>query len=103
VTAENASFQRETLLRYTDPAYYNHLKTQLVNEEDRIKENHINIAFYPVNIKIDNKALKAIVEGDLKSFVGETALPGKRVSYQIKYRFYSGRLLIHSFEEVKHA
>lgn len=102
MTAESAMTQRDTLLRYTDPVYYNVLKAQLVQEADRISDQHISIAFFPVNVKVDSKHFKAIIEGDLKSYVGEASLPGKRVSYMITYRFDAGRLLVKSFEEVKH-
>lgn len=103
VTSENASLQRETLLRYTDPAYYNTLRSQLVQEEDRITEQHISMAFYPVNVKVNSNKFQVILDGDLKTNVGEASVPTKRVSYLVSYRFDAGRLLIKSFEEVKNA
>jgi len=103
MTTESANIQHETLLRYTDPVYYNTLKTQLVQEADRITDQHMSMAFFPVNVKVDSQHFKAIIEGDLKSYVGDTALPTKRVSYMVTYRYDAGRLLVKSFEEVKHA
>lgn len=102
-TPNSASLQRENILRYTDPVYYNALKTQLVQEADRITDQHISMAFFPVNVKVDSKRFKAMIEGDLKSFVGDTALPVKRVRYLVTYRYDAGRLLVKSFEEVKYA
>jgi conjugal transfer pilus assembly protein TraE len=100
ITPESAGIQREGLLRYVDPAYYHTLKTQLVQEADRIIDQHISMAFFPVNVKVDSKHFKAIIEGDLKSYVGDAALPAKRVSYLVTYRYDTGRLLVKSFEEV---
>lgn len=102
ITPESAGVQREGLLRYVDPVYYNTLKTQLVQEADRVTDQHISVAFFPVNVKVDSKHFKAIIEGDLKSYVGEATLPTKRVSYLVTYRYDAGRLLVKSFEEVQH-
>lgn len=103
ITADNAVYQRETLLRYVEPAFYNSVKAELVQDEEKIKEQHISMGFYPVNIKVNLKGLSAVIDGDLRSFVGEVAMPVKRVSYKISYRFDDGRLMVKSFEEIKHA
>jgi conjugal transfer pilus assembly protein TraE len=103
MTPASSNMQRESLLKYTDPNYYNDFKSQLVQEADRINDQHMSIAFFMVNKKADEKHLKVLIEGDLKIYVGEVSLPSKRVSYLIAYRYNSGRLLIKSFEEVKHA
>lgn len=102
ITPESAGAQRESLLRYVDPVYYNSLKTQLVQEADRVTDQHISMAFFPTNVKVDSKHFKTIIEGDIKSFVGDTALASKRVSYLVTYRYDTGRLLVKSFEEIKH-
>lgn len=104
ITPESAQFQRDTLLRYTDPNYYGSFKSKLVEEGDRVSEQHLSIAFFPVGFpKVDEKNLKVIVDGDVKAYVGESAIPTKRMSYLITFTFNSSRLLVKSFEEVKHA
>lgn len=103
VTADNVDFQQELLLRYVDSSYYVSLKPQLVAQADRIKKEHITTAFFPVDMKVDSKHSEAIVIGDLKSYVGDTVLPTKRVSYRMVYRFNSFTPLITLFEEVKSA
>lgn len=103
ITPESALIQRETILRYTDPSYYHVLNEKLVEEADKVSDQHISIAFFPVSVKVDAKHLKAIIIGDLSSFVGDTALPMKRVSYLVAYRYDSARLLIKSFEEINNA
>jgi conjugal transfer pilus assembly protein TraE len=103
VTGDNVDSQQELLLRYVDPSYYHSLKPELITEADRIKKDHISTSFYPVDIKVDDKLQEAIVIGDLKSYVGDTALPTKRISYRFVYRFNSFTPLITLFEEVKNA
>lgn len=103
MTPEIAANQRETLLRYTDPVYYNNLKDQLVKEADKLNEQHISLAFYPINTKVNSNALQTIIEGDLKASVGDASIPSKRVKYLVKYRYDNGRLLIKAFEEVQNA
>jgi conjugal transfer pilus assembly protein TraE len=101
MTPESAASQRDTLLRYTDPTFYNALKTQLIQEADRITEQHITMAFFPVNIKVDSSHFKAVIEGDIKAFIGDTVLPTQRVKYVLTYRYDAGRLLVNSFAVVK--
>jgi conjugal transfer pilus assembly protein TraE len=103
ITPSNSNYQRDILLRYTDPQYYNILKSKLIKESDRIAEQHITMAFFPISIKVDIKNLKAIIEGDLKTFVGDVTLPVKRINYTITYRYDASRLLVTSFTEVNHA
>lgn len=103
MTPDSVFYQHELLLHYVDPAFYNAVKAELVKESDKIKDQHISTVFYPVNIKVDAKKLIAIIEGDFKPFVGEVAMPVKRTTYKISYRFDDGKLLVKSFEEVIHA
>jgi conjugal transfer pilus assembly protein TraE len=103
LTADNVDYQQELLLRYVDSSYYVALKPKLVAEADHIKKDHISTAFFPVDLKVDSKHNEAVVTGDLKSYVGDTALPTKRISYRIVYRFNSFTPLITLFEEVKNA
>jgi conjugal transfer pilus assembly protein TraE len=103
LTADNVDFQQELLLRYVDPSYYAVIKPQLVAQADRIKKEHISTAFFPVDMKVDEKHAEAIVTGDLKSYVGDTALPTKRITYRFSYRVNSFTPLITLFEEVKNA
>lgn len=100
-TPSNAAFQRDTLLRYTDPHYYGILKNELVAEEDHIQVSHINLVFYPVNVEVNAKQLIAHITGDLYSTVGDTSLQPMRITYRVQYRYDQGRLLVQSFQEEK--
>jgi conjugal transfer pilus assembly protein TraE len=97
----NTAIQRDILLRYTDPRYYQSMKTLLVKEGDKISKDHISLSFYPVDVKVDPQTLTAQITGDLASTVGNTALPTERLTYQIHYTYHDGRLLVQSFEEIK--
>lgn len=101
ITPSTAENQREMLLRYVSPEYYESLKTQLINEAQHISQTHINIAFYPVDIKVNPEHMIAIIEGDLVSTVGTNQLPNQRITYKISYNYHAGRLLVKSFEEIK--
>lgn len=101
VTPSNIAMQRDLLLRYVHPAFYEILKTELLSEADHINKEHIVTAFYPVNVVVDHKNLMSRVTGDLQSFVGDMQLPLKRFTYQMNFSYNNGRLLMKSFEEVK--
>lgn len=101
VTPDSADYQRQLLLRYTDPCFYGEFNDQLVAERDRIIQQHVTTAFYPVATEINAKALTVIITGDLISSVGTTELPPQRVAYQWQYRFNNGQLLIKQLQEVK--
>ncbi|CAN5421498.1 TraE/TraK family type IV conjugative transfer system protein [soil metagenome] len=101
LTPENADSQRHIFLRYTDPKYYGVLNNHLIAQRDRIKEQHIATAFYPINVKVNTKGLTALITGDLISSVGTVQLSPQRVVYEITYRYNDGRLWVSKFEEVK--
>lgn len=101
VTASNAASQRDILLRFIDPQHYNEIKSDLLNEGEALKKNHVATAFIPTNdVKVDTKKLIAKMTGDLYSMVGDVHLPAKHVTYQIKYHYQQGRLIVTAFDEV---
>lgn len=101
ITPSNAENQREMLLRYVSPEYYEGLKVELITESERIAKEHISTVFYPVDTKVDTRHLTTLIIGDLLSTVGTNTLPSQRVTYKITYKYNEGRLLVKSFEEVK--
>lgn len=103
MTAHTATLQRDTLLKHTDPEFYDTFKSQLLKEFEHISEQHISMTYFPVSVASDPKKMTATITGDLKCQVGEAQLPLQRVQYKIGYRFNNGRLYLKSFEEVKHA
>jgi conjugal transfer pilus assembly protein TraE len=101
VTSENAAFQRDEVLKYTDPNGYGHLKTQLIQNEEKIQAESITTAFYPVDIQTNPKKLTTTITGDLMTWVGQEMTSTVRQSYLAQYTYHDGRLLIQSFSEVK--
>lgn len=101
LTASNAAYQRDTLLRYTDPIYYGDLKTELVNEADHLEKSHTSMIFYPVEVTVDSQHLTTHIIGDLSASVGNDPLPVQRISYQLIFRYSQGKLWLKSFEEIK--
>lgn len=99
VTADSAASQHALLLRYTDPSYYNRLKGQLLQEADRLNEQHLSSAFFPVSVQVDSRHLTAFVTGDLQGSVGEIVLPLQRVKYKVTYRWVGGRLFVQTFTQ----
>lgn len=100
VTPDSAAYQRETLLRYTDPSYYGDFKNALVSEADHLTQTHTSLVFYPVDVSVDAPHLTAKISGDFSATVGNVSLPVKRLTYQIIYRYAQGRLWLRSFQEV---
>jgi conjugal transfer pilus assembly protein TraE len=102
VTPETATNQQEALLQFTDPSFYGAFKNTLVAERDTLVAHHIALAFYPVAVTPDAQHLSAKVTGDLVTFLGETPLPAKRVSYRLSFRLSDSRLMIAEFKELAH-
>lgn len=100
VTPDSADFQRDLVLRYTDPAYYGTLKTALIGERDRLVAQHITTVFYPVNYVVHPKAFTVEITGDLMTQVGTTQMPSQRITYRFSYHYSNGRLWIVHFDEV---
>jgi conjugal transfer pilus assembly protein TraE len=100
-TQGDASLQHDILLRYVHPSFYSQMKSQLIQEKERINGSHISMSFYPVNVQVDDKQWMVRIDGDLQSMIGQDPQPIQRVTYQMQFNYDSGRLLVKSFEEVK--
>lgn len=103
VTPSNVDYIHSELLKFVDPAHYGAIKTQFVSEAERVKQQHISTTFFLDNIQVDAKNHTAVVTGDLKSYIVDTPLPVKRVSYRFVYDIRSYFPYIKSFEEIKNA
>ena len=101
LTPSNAVYQQETLLRYTDPAYYGDLKNELVSEAEQLEKTHTNLIFYPVEVVVNTQQLTANIIGDLSATVGNDHLPVQRIRYQLNFRYSEGRLWLTAFKEIK--
>ena len=77
------------------------IEKSLIHRIEHLKKQNISMAFYPVEIKVNQKTLQARVTGDVVSTIGQTALPAKRTTYTLTYRYQNGNLWISHFEEMK--
>lgn len=100
MTPSSAQYQRDTLLRYTDPAYYGELKNELVEEADHLTKTHTSLIFYPVDISVDVAHLTTQISGDFSAMVSNMSLPVQRLSYRLSFRYSQGRLWLQSFQEI---
>ncbi|MHB1948476.1 MAG: type IV conjugative transfer system protein TraE [Gammaproteobacteria bacterium] len=102
LTPANAAMERQLFLKYVDSSQYEKLNTNLIEEEEHLKKEHITITFYATEPpRVDPSKLIAKVTGDLQYIVGDSLQPMQHVTYQISYRLSGGRLMIRSLEEVK--
>lgn len=101
VTPSNAAMKHRLFLGYVDSRYYEKFKTELISQEERLKKEHMTISFQLTDPDVDAEKLTARVTGDLLYTVGETRLPIKHITYEMKFTYHLGRLQVKSFEEVK--
>lgn len=101
ITPLNAKKQHALLLRHVAPSVYGEVSAQLADELDRIQKHHISTVFYPIDTQVDAKKFIVQIKGELARTVGRESMPVKRVTYQIKYHYRHGRLLVMEFKEIK--
>jgi conjugal transfer pilus assembly protein TraE len=101
ITPSNAGMKHAIFLKYVDSKYYANFKTKLIEQEDQLKKEHTTISFQLIKPEVDVQNLVAKVTGDVQYTVGDTILPSKRLTYQMKFSYHSGLLQVTSFEEVK--
>ena len=92
--------QNELFLQQADPADYGALKKELVEQAKKIKREHLSIALFINQIRVDQKHLKVLINGTLMSMVGGNATPEQSIHLLMQYRFLNGRLYLSSMNEV---
>ena len=97
VSPASAAYQRDVVLRYTDPSYYNALKKRLTEEEARYQGGQLATSFKPVQIKVNEGQFSAEITGDLVSYVGGRMSSSARECYLIRFGYQQGRLLVTQF------
>ena len=95
---ESAAYKRDIILRHTAPESYGSLKRRLLEEEKRLKKDHVTTSFQPNGIKVDAARLTVEVTGDLLRFVGEKRISQSREIYRFQFEYKAGRLSIKAFE-----
>jgi conjugal transfer pilus assembly protein TraE len=75
VHESNVWQQGDIVLRYVEPQFYEHFKTKIVAEEQRLKKEHLSLHFVPIEVQVFPHDLACEITGDLLGYVG-----GKQVT-----------------------
>src|SRR5690606_39174428 len=97
---ESAAYKRDIILRNTVSEGYGPLKTKLLEDEARLKKEHLTTSFQANSIKVDPENLLVELTGVLLHFVGEKRVTQTRDTYQFEFIYRHGRLLIKAFKLV---
>lgn len=97
---ESAAYKRDIILRYATSEGYGPLKRTLLEDEKRLKKNHVTTSFQANSLKVDPHKLSVDLEGDLLCFVGEKRISQSRDTYRFQFEYKTGRLLIKSFKRI---
>ena len=97
---ESAAYKRDIILRNTVSSGYGPLKTRLLEDEERLKKEHLTTSFQASSVKVDPEKLFVELTGDLIHFVGEKRISQSRDTYQFQFEYRHGRLLIKAFKLV---
>ncbi|HQS85121.1 MAG TPA: type IV conjugative transfer system protein TraE [Alphaproteobacteria bacterium] len=101
MSPESASYKRDIILRNTVPESYGALKTKLLEDERRLKKEHVATSFLPNAIKVLADKMMVEITGDLSRFVGEKRISQSRDTYAFTFLYRQGRLLIKSFQLIR--
>ncbi len=94
---QNAQYQFDTVLRYTDPAFYNDMKTRFAMDVERIRRNDIRSVFHPMKIHV--KENTAMITGELNGFVGGHLVNTHVKTYELRFN-YTSNLTLAAFNEL---
>src|SRR5579862_9031039 len=64
LTPDNAALQRQLFLEHVDPKNYEKLKSELIEEGEKLKKEHITLSFYMTNVASDADKMMSKIEGD---------------------------------------
>lgn len=95
---ESAAYKRDIILRHATSHGYGPLKARLLEDEKRLRKEHVTTSFQPNAIKVVPHMMTVEITGDLLRFVGEKRISQSRDTYQFQFDYKSGRLLIKSFK-----
>ncbi|MBP9777632.1 MAG: type IV conjugative transfer system protein TraE [Rickettsiaceae bacterium] len=101
ITPDTAILKQNTLLKYVDSGQYGAIKAHLASEFEKIKKDEISTVFFPSETKVINMDnLVTNISGVLKVYIGEELNKSEKLTYELKFKYDSGRLLLTSFKEV---
>ena len=100
-TPSGAAYRRDVVLRNVASEGYGSLKTKLLEDEKRLKKEHLSTSFQTNKVKVDPKSLTVEISGDLIRYVGKKRISQSRDTYQFEFNYNRGKLLIKTFQLIK--
>lgn len=99
VTPATGEYQKQTFLRYADPAHYGSLQVDIDDRLAYIKKNNASTVFSPQEILVDEKNKKVALIGKLTTFVGDKKVSERLVGFRIGFNYLNGRSYVTEFVE----
>lgn len=100
VSPENIEYQNSLIINYVNPSEQGILRTQLAQQASRVKRNQLTTMFSIIGFKVDAGANIVIINGVLKSIIGDKVVSTTEKSYRISFQIINGQLYINEFGEV---
>lgn len=96
-TPNGAAFRRDIVLRHAASSSFGTLKTQLLEDEKRLKKEHLSTSFQPNTIKVTPQKLTVHITGDLICYVGKKRISQSKDTYKMTFTYSRGCLRIETF------
>ncbi|MBP9777564.1 MAG: type IV conjugative transfer system protein TraE [Rickettsiaceae bacterium] len=102
VTPDNIQEKYNNILTFTDSSQYGLLKEHLEKERTILKSNEMSTVFFPGETVVSDKAgLTTKIKGVLRVYIGDELNKTSKVTYELKFKYDNGRLLLKNFTEVE--
>ena len=102
ITPSNVIQNHTLLLKYVSSDQYHTLKAFLSSDAQAIISGKTSSAFYPKGApSVDMNKLAIRIQGELKKWSGERALAPEQVTYEIRFSYHNGTLLVQSIHQVQ--
>lgn len=98
VSPGSAKHQREVLLRYVSPQFYNALKQRLEREEAFLRKEQISLSFKPTQILVDSKKRYVEITGVMNHYVASERIEHRNETYGLTFDYRGGKLHLVSFK-----
>ncbi|MCB9063246.1 MAG: hypothetical protein H6622_17100 [Halobacteriovoraceae bacterium] len=96
---ENALNRFNFVLKHTNPAYYEELKTKLYTDSERISRNDISSSFHPIELVVNKVGdrYKSTIKGELISIIGSDIIKKRVESFEMLLTYKNNFLSIVSY------
>ncbi|MBD1576947.1 type IV conjugative transfer system protein TraE [Vibrio sp. S11_S32] len=94
VSPESVVGQYAQILKFVDSDSYHIIEPQFAKEAKFIKSQKVSSSFFIEKTQVDVKNLIVRFNGTLKKYALGTALPDKRLTYDVHFAYHAGNLTI---------